>query len=94
MRTVKGQSTVEYILLLAVVMLFVLTVLRHPRFKEFMGEDSQFFAFLKNRFIYTYRLTRDGTIPQQPYSYDNPMGHPSYAGDGKSRFFSGKEPYP
>ena len=106
-RETKGQSTVEYVLLLSVVMLLILVVLRTPAFKNFLGKDSPFFRLLKYRFVYTYCYAGDGLISpisvsppkkchEPGYDYGTVTSHQSYSNTttGESRFFSGKEKYP
>ncbi len=91
----QGQSTVEYVLLLSVVMLFMIVVIRSTAFKQFMGENSPFFKILRERFVYTYCHGRDGMDPTKcRINYNTPENHPSYSLGGESRFFSGKEAYP
>lgn len=89
----SGQSTIEYVLLLATVMFLVSLVLRLPQFAELTGEDSGFFNALKNRMEYSYRYTQvpeNGSDPsgsgRDDSPYSNPRQHPSYSVDGRSRF--------
>ena len=56
----SGQTTVEYVLLLAVVFLIVFTIFRNPKFKEFMGENGAFFAATKGIIEHSYQFTLDG----------------------------------
>ena len=94
----RGQSTVEYILLLAVVMLFVVTIMKSTAFQKFIGKDSPFFLALRNRFIYTYCHSRNGDNIRESCSnlsgYSDPVDHASYSKSGLSRFFSGDGAYP
>ena len=96
MKNQKGQSVIEYVLLLGVVMLFILVVIRSTAFDNFLGEGSPFFKILRERFVYTYCQGRKGNDPTKCHSvnYNNPEDHPSYSANGVSRFFSGKEKYP
>ncbi|MCB9060334.1 MAG: hypothetical protein H6622_02295 [Halobacteriovoraceae bacterium] len=55
MKNIRGQSTVEYILLLAVSMLLMLAVLRSPLFSRFLGGNSDYFATLRSIMTYTYQ---------------------------------------
>lgn len=102
MRNYLGQSTVEYVLLLATVMFIVGLVMRSPLFAELLGEDSRFFANLKKRMEHSYRYTHipiDRVIPDDSGRDDSPYGnvrsHTSYAADdGSSRFAGNTTPYP
>lgn len=83
----KGQSAVEYILLLAVVVALTMGVFKSKAFQDFFGDDSAFFAELARGIEsnYRYGLTLDDTS-------DNP--HPGFYVSGGSRFFSGRNAYP
>ena len=89
----KGQSTVEYILLFLVVSLFATTVLNHPRFKEFFGQDSDFFARLGTMIEYSYRHGKPGFSPGDTSDYQR--FHESYYNTqgGHTHFFIGDQPY-
>jgi len=90
----KGQSTVEYVLLLALVMFLVSTVIRSPRFQEYFGENSAFFTMLKDRMEYSYRYTQLGNrAGSGREDINDPKNHDSYAKDGSSRFATSAEPY-
>ena len=91
-RSPQGQSTVEYLLLLTVCMLLIMTVLRSDAFERYLGRDSEFFTLMRERFAYTYRHGRDGFNNTQ-INYNAPHSHPTYSDGGASRFFSGKEGY-
>lgn len=90
----SGQSTVEYILLLSVVMLFIALVLRSPLFADLLGENSSFFQALKDRMEYSYRYTHLGTRSGSgDENITDPKLHDSYSDDGSSRFSGATEPY-
>lgn len=83
----SGQSTVEYILLLAVVMALFFSIFRSRPFQEFLGEDSTFFNNIAKRlaldYRYSVRIPEDQNIDSSPTA-----NHPSFVDDsGKSRFF-------
>tara|TARA_R110002049_G_scaffold49511_5_gene141613 strand:+ start:1948 stop:2244 length:297 start_codon:yes stop_codon:yes gene_type:complete len=83
----RGQSTIEYILLLAVIMLMVSVVFRSPLFADLLGEDSSFFKILKDRMEYSYRYTHAGV--EEDSGLENittPVNHDSYSKDSRSRF--------
>jgi hypothetical protein len=94
----SGQSTVEYILLLVVVVTFITTVFNSRAFKEFFGDDSAFFTAIAEGLRTNYRYS---TVV--PLSDDIGLApvreHPSFysSEDSTSRFFtfnSGGQPYP
>jgi hypothetical protein len=83
---------IEYVLLLAVVMFLVATIFRSQLFTDLFGQDSSFFAALKERMEYGYRYTHGGL------GVDNgapppPEIHPSYRESGGSRFAGATSPY-
>ena len=87
----KGQSVVEYIMLLAVMVVIGMTIFKSDLFTKFMGSDSEFFAALRGYFEYTYRhgtpTGRNEDMTQTGISHD------SYYKNGSTRFFLVKE-YP
>ncbi len=90
-----GQSTVEYILLLVVVLVFVNTVIRSDVFRQFFGQDSTFFQTIATGISRNYRyasiVTEDDVIGPDPV-----VGHPSFSTDGgsDSHFFVIATEYP
>ena len=87
----KGQSIVEYILLLAVLFSIMAAVFNSRAFKNFLGDDAEFFEMLRKRYEYTYRHGRFGnedTTPQ-PQAVRG-QNHDTYSG----RFFTPADPYP
>jgi hypothetical protein len=93
----RGQSTVEYILLLAVVVTFISTVFNSNAFKQFFGEDSNFFNAIAQGMRASYRYST--VIPLSDDIGLAPVKeHPSFFSneDSSSRFFtlSGGTPYP
>lgn len=94
----KGQSTVEYVLLLAVVVSLVTSVFNSPTFQEFFGEDSQFFNAIAERMRLDYRYSTK-VDSGDDIGNARPTAHPSFSQpDGSlSRFFgfqAGGSPYP
>ena len=89
--TDRGQSTVEYILLLVVVISLASVVFKTKLFQNIFGEDSDFMATLIGRMEYAYRHGRMGEGDQLNY-----QRHPTFYNQDKneSRFFSPLEPYP
>jgi len=87
----QGQSTVEYIMLLAVVMTLFFTIYNSGPFQAFLGEDSDFFNNISERLRLDYRYARrinaDDDIGGSPVP-----NHPSFVdGSGNSRFFGYKD---
>ena len=87
----KGQSTVEYVLLLVVVVSLASMIFKTRLFQNFFGEDSDFVATLINRMEYSYRHGRMGEDDQLNY-----QNHPTFYNkeQNKSRFFSPLSAYP
>lgn len=91
----RGQSTVEYILLLAVVVSLVSTVINSSYFKRFFGENSSFFVSLANSMERNYRYA--GKVPLgEGISEDPVRDHPSFINTetSTSRFFITIGAYP
>ncbi len=90
----KGQSAVEYILLLAVVMSLVMVVFRNKTFQYYMGPDSPYFETLRKYIEHSYRYGSPivtGLTPPDSNSYSDQ--HTSYQSEtGQSRFFTPVEP--
>jgi len=91
----EGQSTVEYVLLLVIVLIFINTVIRSDVFARFFGNNSPFFQTMATGIARNYRfatvVTEDEVIDEEPS-----LAHPSFTmdGGGTSRFFVGAEEYP
>ena len=85
----KGQSTVEYILLLAVIISLVSFVFNSDAFKALFGENGQFANVYKRELEYSYRQGRFGRVRFQTPNYSSGQ-HDSYNG----RFFGAKDAYP
>ena len=95
----KGQSAVEYILLLAVISSISYAFFNNRKFKEFFGKDSSYFSSLQQGMAYSYRygreLKRDTNYEQaMSFNYSSPQ-HDTYYDKttNKSRFFTGVDPY-
>lgn len=85
----KGQSTVEYILLFAVVASIAFTIFNGLGFNEIFGPNGQVATTYRNQLEFSYRhgFVKNGT-PGEP-NYES-GAHESYNG----RFFSAADPYP
>lgn len=88
----KGQSLVEYILLLGMLLMIGVSIFKSDTFKNIFGEDSELFAKLKKQFEYEYRHGLSGKDDQTDEGYGGV--HESFFSQGKTRFFSPDEPYP
>lgn len=89
MNNQKGQSTVEYILLFAVVASIAFTIFNGLGFTEIFGPDGQVATTYRNQLEFSYRhgFVRNGTGGEPNYEDGN---HESY----QSKFFSASDPYP
>jgi len=92
----RGQSTVEYILVLAVVVSLALVILgRTSIFKKYLSRDSMFIDGVKNYWEYTYRHAGD---PNGRTNADSVVGeqHDLYqnTAEGGSHFFIPAKAYP
>lgn len=85
-----GQSMVEYIMLLGVVLILVLTVLKNEKFKAIMGPDSEVLDGMRKSMVYSYRHGRPGPPIADP---NDENSNDSYSGGSDSRFFVNNEPY-
>jgi hypothetical protein len=99
LKNTKGQSAVEYILLLAVISTIGFSLINNRRFKEFVGGDKGLFAGLRKGIEYSYRYGRplDDQVDFEEameFKYSSNK-HDLYfnAKDGSSRFFTGTNPY-
>jgi len=82
-----GQSTVEYILLMAVVMSLMTTFWNSRAFKDLFGEDSSFFNGIAEVIRINYQFA--ATVPVGTEVPDTPtLNHPSFISNGQSRFFT------
>ena len=95
----KGQSVVEYILLLAVISSIGYAFYNNRSFKDFIRGDVGLFANLRKRMEYSYRYGRemDASVDHDQamnFKY-NTNRHDTYfnAKTGSSHFFSGLEVY-
>ncbi len=91
----RGQSAVEYILLMVVLISLSLSVFNSRYFKDFFDEDGAFFETIATQIENSYRNAL--FVEQNNLDYNSP--HPSFydanaGGGGGSRFFVGKNAYP
>ncbi len=91
----KGQSVVEYVLMLLVAVTLSATIFNSTYFQEiFQGENNVFVGF-KNMMEYSYRHARSGKTMDNP-NYSSTYKHPSYfnSSSGTTRFFGPVTSYP
>jgi type II secretory pathway component PulJ len=96
LRSERGQSLVEYILLIAVVISLVLTLYQSAAFRRLFGTQGALGTRMKSQSEFSYRhayMSRDNVDIDRA----NREGaiHPSYHDtvNGGTRFFGPKEPY-
>jgi hypothetical protein len=91
----KGQTVVEYILLLAVVVSLVTTFYRSKIFQKLFGEQGTIGSKIKTEAEFGYRHAYiNGATVDNPDNYPG-TSHPSYYDPKTSttRFFGPKNPY-
>jgi Flp pilus assembly pilin Flp len=92
----KGQTMVEYLLLIAVVISLVITFFRSDIFRKLFGPDGSVGQKIKEEteFAYRHAFIQNRPPGPQPAEY-NPAVHPSYHEPGKdTRFFGPRSLYP
>ena len=70
----KGQSVIEYVLLMAVVMALAFGVFNSQYFKDFFDSEGTFFSVLATRIQHTYRNAL--YVEENDLDYNSP--HPSF----------------
>lgn len=99
MQEEKGQTVVEYILLLTVVVFMVTVVLKSGPMKKLLGPDAELLLRFKRINEYAYRHALSGPKGDEDYDptqvHSDVRTHPSYATEArKSRFFGPRKTYP
>jgi hypothetical protein len=98
LRNKKGQSAVEYILLLAVISGIGFAAFHNPRFKNFLSGRDGVFAMMRAGMAYSYHYGRENknTDPLPTVNYSDGKTHDTYYNrtDSASRFFMGNSKYP
>ncbi|MBC7715276.1 MAG: hypothetical protein H7177_18160 [Rhizobacter sp.] len=96
----KGQSVVEYILLLAVISTIAFSFYNNRRFKEFMGGKTGLFAYLRQGMEYSYHYGREYKIDEGTYDESMDFNYSTNKHDtyfdrktNRSRFFAGINAY-
>ena len=99
LRNDKGQSAVEYILLIAVLSSIGYSFYNNKRFKEFMGGEKGFFVALRKGMEYSYRYGRplDDEVDYDKameFSYQSKEHDLYYSKkDNRTHFFTGTNAY-
>jgi Flp pilus assembly pilin Flp len=95
----KGQSAVEYILLLALIASITFAVTKNRNFQAFIKGDSGLFSTMRKGMSYTYRYGREyieGSEAEaaMSFEYDSP-NHELYLNkkENQSRFIMGITTY-
>ena len=92
-----GQSTVEYILLLAVLVGIGVTIFKNPRFKNLLSGKDGFFLTMRKGMAYSYRY---GRMPSTDAEYEagmqfeySTLKHDTYynSSAGQTHFFFAPE---
>ncbi len=92
-----GQSTVEYILLLAVVVSLVFTVINSARFKDLLGEGGGFALRMKDEMEWNYRFGSQYYGDASAFNVNlGSRNHPGYYNQrrGATHFIGPLRPYP
>jgi hypothetical protein len=91
----KGQTLVEYILLIVVAVSLVMTFYRSSAFQKLFGKDGDLGKKMKNQNEFSYRHAFYKQLSQDiPRDTRDVREHPSYKGDDEpTRFFGPRNPY-
>ncbi len=91
----RGQSTVEYILLLAVVISIIYLLVNSQRFKDLLGEGGTLATRMKGTTEWNYRFASPGNEEFAQINYPNGR-HPTYwnGATNTTHFIGPKKPYP
>lgn len=96
LKSERGQTMVEYILLLVVAVSLVLTFYNSKAFQRLFGEQGEVAQNIKSESEFSYRhaFVRGKPAADIPIQRDI-SEHPSYKdlSSGKTRFFGPKDPY-
>lgn len=97
LRNSKGQSAVEYILLIAVLSSVGYSFYNNKKFKDFVGGEKGLFVELRKGMEYSYRYGRpmnEDSEEAMEFQYQS-RNHDLYYNkeQGSTRFFTGLAPY-
>lgn len=92
----QGQTMVEYMLLLAVVVSLVMTFYNSQLYKRLFGKQGELVKGVKEESEFNYRqaLPRSTTSVQPAAGERDITQHPSYRSQGDTRFFGPRDAYP
>lgn len=91
----KGQTMVEYILLLAVSVGLLLTFMQSNFFKRYFGTTGLLASRFKHDAEFGYRHAFiNHQLPDAPRDNTDATSHASYYNNGSTRFFGPKDVYP
>jgi len=88
----KGQSMVEYILLLSVIVTLGVAIFRSDLFQNLWGPESEIFRRLKENLAFSYRHGLGGENDRTQNNYSGK--HETYYDGSKTRFFLPTDEYP
>jgi hypothetical protein len=88
-----GQSTVEYILLLSVIVGIAAAVFKSRYFQMYFGSGNKFAENVRQEIEYSYRHGLSGRKPFEEPNYSSSR-HDTFLKGGETRFFSAKDKYP
>lgn len=96
--TRRGQSLVEYLLLLVVITSITIAFVKNKKIKDFMGGKGGYFATLREGMAYSYRYGREYNSSVDfdaaaSFNYQNNNHHTYLHSSNMTRFFSSKESY-
>lgn len=86
----KGQTAIEYILLLSVMSVLVFSVFNSQIFQNNFGKNGKILQAYKKQFEFAYR----NGFPYDGGTYNYETLHPTYSDGNGTRFFIPKLPYP
>jgi len=91
----RGQSTVEYIMLLSMIAVLAISVLNNARVRAFLGPESKVLENIRTYMEYAYR-TGSTTSSGAGQSFEYSGFHDSYYNtqEGMTRFFTTEGRYP
>jgi hypothetical protein len=95
----RGQTLVEYILLLVVAASLMMTFYRSKAFRRLFGENGEIGIKMKTQTEFAYRhafytsSAGSQTVSDIPRENKEISNHPSYSDGSGTRFFGPKEPY-
>jgi hypothetical protein len=91
----SGQTTIEYILILIVIITVYAMVLKNPRIKQYMSGGAMI-EELATYMQYCYRHALPGNAKETYPAFYQSATHASYSGGavGTTRFFGPRQGYP